>query len=100
MMAGFFIIQDYHISIHTMPRNRNPSGPPTQNLSFSVYGPNNQDQFLQTSYRRTKDDAYIQSLPTGEILSFTAKTKGPADSHLLWMQKFNNPMYADCDYRH
>ncbi|KAF8635683.1 hypothetical protein AX15_000309 [Amanita polypyramis BW_CC] len=88
---------DYHISIHTMPRSRSPSRPPTQNLSFSVYGPNNQDQFLQVSYRRTKDDAYIQSLPTGEILSFTAKPKGTVDSHLLWMRKFSNPIVAVFD---
>ncbi|TFK31956.1 hypothetical protein BDQ12DRAFT_744289 [Crucibulum laeve] len=95
---------DYHISIHTRPHNR--SGlppPPVQNLSFSTYGPNNQDNVLQAAYRRTRDDAYIQSLPNGEILSFKARKEGDTtggNSHLLWYNKFNTPIVAIFDVLH
>jgi len=92
-------IQDYYISIHTRPLDPNLPRLPVQNLSFSIYGPNNQDNHLQASYRRTKDDAYIQSLPNGEIISFKARTRGDtgstsdsSNSHLLWAQPFTNPM--------
>ncbi|KAF8892946.1 hypothetical protein BD779DRAFT_1507920 [Infundibulicybe gibba] len=94
---------DYHISIHTRPLNRNPSvpRPPVQNLSFSTYGPNNQDHHLQTTYRRTQDDVYIQSLPNGEIISFKAKARGEVvpntDSHLLWGRSFKDPIVAIFD---
>ncbi|KAF8639142.1 hypothetical protein AX17_001632 [Amanita inopinata Kibby_2008] len=92
---------DYYISIYTRPYNRSPlPRPPVQNLSFSSYGPNNQDNHLQASYRRTKDDAYIQSLPNGEIISFKAKPKGDkqaTDSQLLWMHSFSNPIVAIFD---
>ena len=87
--------EDYHISIYTKPHYRNPSlpRPPVQNLTFSVYGPNNQDHFLQASYRRTKDDAYIQSLPTGEFVSFVARPND-AISRPLWMRTFSDPVYV------
>ncbi|KAM6501093.1 hypothetical protein JOM56_004107 [Amanita muscaria] len=89
---------DYYISIHNKPPKGNPSFPrkPVQNLTYSVYGPNNQDHVLQSSYRRTKDDAYIQSFPTGEIISFVA-TPDEAISSLMWMQKFTNPIVAILD---
>ncbi|KAJ7326429.1 hypothetical protein DFH08DRAFT_816747 [Mycena albidolilacea] len=91
---------DYHITIHTRPSNKHRI--PVQNLSFSTYGPNNQDNILQGSYRNTKDDAYIQSLPNGEIISFKARgessaTEDHSDHSILWGLKFNNPIVAIFD---
>ncbi|KAH7869526.1 uncharacterized protein C8R40DRAFT_739048 [Lentinula edodes] len=95
---------DYHISIHTRP-SRTSSGsrlqsPPVQNLSFSTYGPNNQDTLLQSSYSRPKDDSYVQSLPSGELLAFRAHnalaSSNDKDS-LLWFRKFPNPIVATFD---
>ncbi|KAJ4490008.1 hypothetical protein J3R30DRAFT_3746954 [Lentinula aciculospora] len=95
---------DYHISIHARP-SRTSSGsrlqsPPVQNLSFSTYGPNNQDTLLQSSYSRTKDDSYVQSLPTGELLAFRAHnalgSSNDKDS-LLWFRKFSSPIVATFD---
>ncbi|KAJ7756994.1 hypothetical protein B0H16DRAFT_1885715 [Mycena metata] len=85
---------DYHITIHTRPSNRHQI--PVQNLSFSTYGPNNQDNVLQAAYRSTKDDAYIQSLPKGEIISFKAKQNSASDS-VIWASKFTNPIVAIFD---
>ncbi|KAJ7130190.1 hypothetical protein C8R44DRAFT_699316 [Mycena epipterygia] len=89
---------DYHITIHTRPSNKHRI--PVQNLSFSTYGPNNQDNVLQASYRNTKDDAYIQSLPNGEIISFKARGEAQLNSasdSVLWAYKFNNPIVAIFD---
>ncbi|KAJ7135397.1 hypothetical protein C8R43DRAFT_1072529 [Mycena crocata] len=89
---------DYHITIHTRPSNKHKI--PVQNLSFSTYGPNNQDNVLQASYRNTKDDAYIQSLPNGEIISFRARgeaQQNSASESVLWASKFNNPIVAIFD---
>ncbi|KAK7042383.1 hypothetical protein R3P38DRAFT_2890191 [Favolaschia claudopus] len=88
---------DYHITIHTRPTSKHRI--PAQNLSFSTYGPNNQDSVLQASYRNTKDDAYIQSLPNGEIISFKARGEGadPEDRSLLWGLQFSNPIVAIFD---
>ncbi|KAF7329834.1 hypothetical protein MKEN_00246800 [Mycena kentingensis (nom. inval.)] len=83
---------DYHIAIHTRGKQRMP----VQNLSFSTYGPNNQDNLLQAAYRSTKDDAYIQSLPSGEIISFTARETAKTNS-VLWASKFANPIVAIFD---
>ncbi|GLB39832.1 putative protein with domain in protein kinases, N-glycanases and other nuclear proteins [Lyophyllum shimeji] len=96
---------DYHISIlpGPHPHNRNSAHlkPPIQNLSFSVYGPNNKDNHLQAIYRRTKDDAYIQSLPNGEIMAFKAKPRGESldsgSSPLLWGRTFPAPIVAIFD---
>ncbi|KAG5644674.1 hypothetical protein DXG03_007973 [Asterophora parasitica] len=93
---------DYHISIQTRPLKGNSAiKAPIQNLSFSVYGPNNKDNNLQATYRRTKDDAYIQSLPSGEIISFKARQRGEpfanADAQVLWAVDFNNPIVAVFD---
>ncbi|KAF7366667.1 hypothetical protein MSAN_00924600 [Mycena sanguinolenta] len=87
---------DYYIAIHTRPSSKHRI--PVQNLSFSTYGPNNQDNILQYGYRHTKDDAYIQSLPNGEIMSFKARGEcsAPEDT-LLWAFKFNNPIVAVFD---
>ncbi|KAF7292896.1 hypothetical protein MIND_01188700 [Mycena indigotica] len=82
---------DYHVSIHTRPTSKHR--PPVQNLSFSTYGPNNQDNLLQAAYRTTKDDAYVQSLPSGVIISFKARES----NSLLWMSKFDNPVVAIFD---
>ncbi|KAJ7704317.1 hypothetical protein B0H17DRAFT_8100 [Mycena rosella] len=91
---------DYHITIHTRPSGKHRTPVQVQNLSFSTYGPNNQDNVLQASYRNTKDDAYIQSLPNGEIISF--KARGEAKQHsgsdsVLWVYKFSNPIVAIFD---
>ncbi|KAJ6591077.1 hypothetical protein DFH09DRAFT_192933 [Mycena vulgaris] len=89
---------DYHITIHTRPSNKHRI--PVQNLSFSTYGPNNQDNVLQASYRNTKDDAYIQSLPNGEIISFKARGETQQNSgseSVLWAYKFSNPIVAIFD---
>ncbi|KAF8208277.1 hypothetical protein K438DRAFT_320752 [Mycena galopus ATCC 62051] len=88
---------DYHITIHTRPSSKHRI--PVQNLSFSTYGPNNQDNILQGSYKNTKNDAYIQSLPNGEIISFKARGEGsgPGDHTVLWGYKFTNPIVAIFD---
>ncbi|KAJ7638294.1 hypothetical protein FB45DRAFT_902455 [Roridomyces roridus] len=85
---------DYHITIHT--RSSNNHRVPVQNLSFSTYGPNNQDNVLQAAYKRTKDDVYVQSLPSGEIISFKAKGKAASES-ILWAYKFQHPIVAIFD---
>ena len=90
---------DYHISIHTRSLKDNSAftNLPVRNLSFSIYGPNNQDNILQSTYKRTQDDAYIQSLSSGEIISFKAKVRGDSatsdgDSQPIWAYSFNKPM--------
>ncbi|KAF8153220.1 hypothetical protein B0H34DRAFT_800449 [Crassisporium funariophilum] len=92
---------DYHISIHKepVPGKRTP---PVRELSFSTYGPNNKDNHLQTMYKRTIDDSYVQSLPNGEIISFrakrdsddkkTKKDSGPTSGTPLWGHHFNTPI--------
>lgn len=57
---------------------------------------------MQASYKRTKDDCYIQSLPSGDVLSFKGSSSGKrisGDSHLLWMQHFTNPMLVSYTMR-
>ncbi|TFY57369.1 hypothetical protein EVJ58_g7053, partial [Rhodofomes roseus] len=94
---------DYHISIHTRPSRSSAIRPPVQNLSFSVYGPNNQDLGIQSVYRRTADNAYIQPLPNGEIVSFTSDVVQGADSdvarntHFEWGRAFSTPVVAVFD---
>ncbi|KAJ7291175.1 hypothetical protein C8J57DRAFT_1586785 [Mycena rebaudengoi] len=86
---------DYHISIHTRPSHRHRM--PVQNLSFSAYGPNNQDTALQAAYRNTKDDSYIQSLPSGEIMFFKANAIQAPESSVLWAYQFEDPIVAVFD---
>ncbi|KAJ7248563.1 hypothetical protein B0H12DRAFT_715678 [Mycena haematopus] len=88
---------DYHVSIHARPSNKHRAS--VRKLSFSTYGPKNQDSILQVSYRNTKDDAYVQSLPNGEIISFKARGEdsAPEDRRVLWGYKFNNPVVAIFD---
>ena len=95
------------MTIHTRPQTSS-SKAHTQILNFSAYGPNNQDQAIQATYRRTPDDMYIQSMPSGEVLSFVA---APSDvdvsegsgsdgrppksrSKLVWANTFSKPMYV------
>jgi serine/threonine-protein kinase/endoribonuclease IRE1 len=90
---------DYHISIYRKPLPGHPA-PPSQNLSFSTYGPNNKDNHLQTIYRRTKDDSYLQSLPNGEVISFrvmkaddTTRTSANRGGRPIWGHSFSAPMW-------
>jgi serine/threonine-protein kinase/endoribonuclease IRE1 len=76
--------------------------PPIQNLSFSTYGPNNQDAALQALYRRTPDDTYIQSLPTGQVIAVQTRTGNDdpaahsrsAQDQIRWGHTFTEPMYV------
>ncbi|KAF8955069.1 ribonuclease 2-5A-domain-containing protein [Flammula alnicola] len=83
--------------------------PPVQELSFSTYGPNNKDNHLQSIYRRTNDDTYIQSLPNGEIIAFRTKSNGsgasgsstgkskPQSTGAFWGRPFPAPIVAIFD---
>ncbi|KAI0717900.1 hypothetical protein C8T65DRAFT_571302 [Cerioporus squamosus] len=94
---------DYHLAIHTRPLPSSGSKPHVQRLSFSTYGPNNQDHILQSLYQRTADNAYIQSLPTGKIISFktaspeTSDSSPNSNSELMWYHEFSNPIVATLD---
>ncbi|KAI0074599.1 hypothetical protein K474DRAFT_1665218 [Panus rudis PR-1116 ss-1] len=93
---------DYHISIRTRPSSRTASKPPVQKLSFSIYGPNNQDTGLQALYRRTPDNKYIESLPNGKVFSFRANEidgdlSAPAVPQPLWAHAFPKPIVAVFD---
>jgi serine/threonine-protein kinase/endoribonuclease IRE1 len=86
---------DYHVTIHWSDRSRPRL--PSQKLSFSVYGPNNQDLVLQSVYRRTADDAYLQSLPNGQVMFFKARSRDStrrdsAEDMRLWGHNFANPV--------
>ncbi|KAG6868345.1 hypothetical protein C0993_004685 [Termitomyces sp. T159_Od127] len=91
---------DYYVSIRDTRRNAGLRLP-TQNLSFSVYGPNNKDNPIQAAYRRTQDDAYVQSLPNGEIIAFKTRPKGDfagqGDSLPMWGHTFTTPIVAIFD---
>ncbi|KAF8065171.1 hypothetical protein FPV67DRAFT_172192 [Lyophyllum atratum] len=91
---------DYNVSVYAGSYDPG-SEPPVQNLSFSAYGFIDRDQRPQAAYRQTKDDVYIQSLPSGEILSFKARsggeTAGQRDSQLLWRCTFNAPIVTIFD---
>lgn len=90
--------QDYQISIFTRSNTPNGRKAPIQNLSFSTYGPNNQDNVLQATYRKTQDSTYIDSLPSGRIVSLKAHENDPEDpyslqkAHLMWTTQFDSPM--------
>ncbi|KAI0795764.1 hypothetical protein C8Q75DRAFT_747312 [Abortiporus biennis] len=91
---------DYHISIYSNAKRGGKS--PFQRLSFSTYGPDKQDHGLQSIYRRTADDAYVESFPNGKIMSFRANFDEPQstitpNTHLMWAQAFANPIVAIFD---
>ncbi|KAK0233874.1 hypothetical protein IW262DRAFT_1290803 [Armillaria fumosa] len=91
---------DYHVSIYSRPLKNSGSTPPlVQNLSFSTYGPNNRDMLLQTSYKRPKDDAYIQGFPNGDAVSFKGRREGSSNrpSSILWTHQFTSPIVAVFD---
>ncbi|KAH0578511.1 hypothetical protein H2248_003652 [Termitomyces sp. 'cryptogamus'] len=91
---------DYYVSIRDTRRNVG-SRLPTQNLSFSIYGPNNKDNVVQATYRRTQDDTYVQSLPNGEVIAFKTQPKnglhGQGDSMPMWGHTFSTPVVAIFD---
>ncbi|KAG6837597.1 hypothetical protein H0H93_007011 [Arthromyces matolae] len=85
---------DYFVSIRDTHGNAGPRLP-AQNLSFSVYGPNNKDNVVQATYRHTKDDTYVQSTSNDEIIAFKTRPKdirGQAYSLPLWASAFSVPM--------
>ncbi|EAU84069.1 other/IRE protein kinase [Coprinopsis cinerea okayama7 len=89
---------DYYISIYPHRSKGYGTRAPVQNLSFSVYGPNNEDNLLQANYRRTSDDAYIQGFPNGDVYSFKTKSEGGrVQTQPLWVQKFHAPTVAVFD---
>ncbi|KAH7928380.1 hypothetical protein BV22DRAFT_1059205 [Leucogyrophana mollusca] len=94
---------DYHISIYTRSATSSGRKPPIQNLSFSTYGPNNQDNSLQAAYRRTADNTYIESLPNGQIMSFRARDPQSTGSYprrdypAEWGTAFDSPVVAVFD---
>lgn len=94
---------DYQISIFTRSNIPNGRKVPIQNLSFSIYGPNNQDNVLQAAYRKTQDSTYIDSLPTGTIVSLKAQENDSAGPYSLqkaqfmWTNHFDSPIVAVFD---
>ncbi|KAG2159369.1 uncharacterized protein EDB93DRAFT_1245174 [Suillus bovinus] len=94
---------DYQISIFTRSNSPNGRKVPIQNLSFSIYGPNNQDNVLQAAYRKTQDSTYIDSLPTGTIVSLKAHENDSAGPYSLqkaqfmWTNHFDSPIVAVFD---
>jgi serine/threonine-protein kinase/endoribonuclease IRE1 len=93
---------DYRVSIITRPSSPSSQPPPVQHLSFSTYGPNNQDLEWQTTYHRTVDDLYVESLPNGEVISFKSSgdispTTSLRENQPVWGQKFSNPIVAIFD---
>lgn len=85
------VIPDYHISIYTQQPGARQT---VQNLSYSAYGPNNKDNILQASYRKTRDNAYIQNIGTnGEILSLKNKVLGTESSfEAVWARNLEVPV--------
>ncbi|KAI9513442.1 hypothetical protein F5148DRAFT_5717 [Russula earlei] len=93
---------DYHITILTHPPSRSSQPLPVQHLSFSTYGPNNQDLKCQAAYHRSVDDLYLEPLPNGELLSL--KVRGEINTatslpeiQAPWGQRFLNPIVAVFD---
>ncbi|KAF9530552.1 hypothetical protein CPB83DRAFT_850528 [Crepidotus variabilis] len=86
---------DYHVTIWKKPLP-GQRAPPPQNLSFSTYGPNNKDNHLQSIYRRSRDDTYIQSFPNGNIMSFH-KPSSQRSGETLWGRPFSAPIVAVFD---
>lgn len=92
---GFDMVVDYHVTIRTSKLPGTSSPPPEQHLSFSTYGPDNQDNGYQVLYRKTPDDVYIQPSSNGMVMSFRI----PANEHepsrqttWMWGMSFPKPM--------
>ncbi|KAI0683708.1 hypothetical protein BC835DRAFT_1423036 [Cytidiella melzeri] len=91
---------DYHISIFTRPLDHSLPRPPPQNLSFSTYGPNNQDGSFQSLYRRTPDDTYVQAMANGKIMSFQATplaNEAGMSTQPIWARAYAEPIVAIFD---
>src|ERR1700722_12978100 len=91
--STLWVVKDYHVSIHSR-RGSSLLRAPIQNLSFSAYGPNNLDKALQSTYRRTLDNIYIQPLPNGNVIPLRARNPASSktDSHPAWGHTFSSPM--------
>ncbi|KAJ6591076.1 hypothetical protein DFH09DRAFT_1138504 [Mycena vulgaris] len=92
---------EYRVRVHTGAANETQRSP-IVDLYFSTYGPSDQDNGLQASYRDTKDGMYIQSLPDGEIISFKARGEAKEDSgseSVRWAYKFSEPVCVHVPYR-
>ena len=74
---------DYHVAVHIRGRGI------VQNLSFSVYGPNNVDRERQLTWTRTQDDRYLQPLTDGQIMSF--RTSKDSGDPLEWSNNLSHP---------
>ncbi|KAF8270034.1 hypothetical protein EI94DRAFT_1659334 [Lactarius quietus] len=93
---------DYRVSILTRPSSSSSQPPPVQHLSFSTYGPNNQDLKWQAAYRHTVDNLYVEPLPNGEVISFKSRgdinpTTSLRENQPVWGQKFSSPIVAVFD---
>ncbi|KAF9653686.1 hypothetical protein BDM02DRAFT_1648160 [Thelephora ganbajun] len=91
---------DYHITIRTSKLPGSSSRPPEQYLSFSTYGPNNQDNGYQMLYRKTPDDVYIQSSSNGMVMSFKIppdEYETPKQTTWMWGMSFSKPVVAVLD---
>lgn len=92
---------DYEVLIQTESTNGDFSHVPDQSLSFSTYGPSNDDAGIQAHYRQTSDDSYVQSMSSGAVISFKApkesKEKAPKESQIMWHRKFQDTIVAVFD---
>ncbi|KAI0085284.1 hypothetical protein BDY19DRAFT_996835 [Irpex rosettiformis] len=93
---------DYYLSIYTRPLDRSFPRPPPQNLSFSTYGPNNQDVSFQSLYTKTPDDTYVQAMANGKIMAFRSTREaeageGKGETKALWGHAYDEPIVATFD---
>lgn len=91
---------DYHVTIRTSKLPGTSSPPPEQHLSFSTYGPNNQDNDYQILYRKTPDDMYIQPSSNGMVMSFRIpqnEHESPKQTTWMWGMSFPKPIVAVLD---
>ncbi len=104
---------DYHVFVRIEGQGV------VQQLSFSRYGPNNVDRELQSQWLKTPDDRYVQSLPSGDIISFRLSDTGDSDvvglnrgstgpdggekrseiSVVAWHGELSRPVYVPTLYR-
>ncbi|KZV63390.1 kinase-like protein [Peniophora sp. CONT] len=85
---------DYQVSIlHQKKATRGP----VQKLSFSAYGPNNQDQDRQLRYRHSQDNLYVEPLPNGDVLALHVDSDDTQRTAPLWYLHFDSPIVAVFD---